>query len=519
MLWDVDTGKLTHSFLGHTGPVNSVAFSPDGRILVSASSDNTLILWHIESKQKIHTLIGHKGPVNDAVFSSNGKFIASASDDKTLQLWDPTTGEMKSTFAEFLPGDEETFVVLGMNSKQTIKEHFDGVTSVAISPDSKLIASASKDETIKLWDASTGKLVKNFVGHKGYVNSLAFNTSGDTLVSGSDDKAIMMWDVNGTNENVVKGIFTGHSEKINSVFYSANNQTIVSGSNDNTIKLWDVADKTSFNYNLLCEEQEDAEFQILDINPEHTEAVGLCMDGWLYFVDLKSGQIKRQFLSENIEDAIYSPNGKSIFFVLNKRGVFFDIKTASLNKLIKFKEGIYSIAFHPNGRYIVTGHKTGYIKYWNIVTGELFRSQKVSKNSVEGIKFSPDADKIAITTTNRYSDSLLVMVDANLNKVTQSYEFNGGDVDFSPDSKLIAFASPDNIINLRDVVSGKLEHHFNEYLTSLSYVSSIGFSLDGKTLVSSSFGGGLSLWSIGTGQFGKWTIETLAGECRYDFLR
>jgi WD40 repeat protein len=118
------------------------------------------------------TLEGHSGPVLSVSFSPDSQLLASASVDKTIKLWDPPTGELR----------------------QTLDRHSDVVEYVYFSPDSQLLASASNDKTIKLWDPTTGELCQTLEGHSEWVQSVSFSPDGQLLASASDDKTIKLWD-------------------------------------------------------------------------------------------------------------------------------------------------------------------------------------------------------------------------------------------------------------------------------------------------------------------------------------
>ncbi|MEH1833594.1 MAG: caspase family protein, partial [Nostoc sp.] len=120
---------------GHSSAVNSVAFSPDGKTIASASSDNTVKVWDAATAKEITTFKEHSSAVNSVAFSPDGKTIASASSDNTVKVWDAATAKEITTF----------------------KGHSDAVRGVAFSPDGKTIASASSDNTVKVWDAATAK--------------------------------------------------------------------------------------------------------------------------------------------------------------------------------------------------------------------------------------------------------------------------------------------------------------------------------------------------------------------------
>jgi|GEM_PF-3434755 len=157
----------------HKDSVNSVSFSPDGKLLASGSSDHTIKLWEVATGKLLKTLEGHKGSVYSVSFSPDGKLLASGSYDKTIKLWEVASGKLL----------------------KTLEGHKGLVKSVSFSPDGKLLASGSGDNTIKLWEVASGKLLKTLEGHKNYVISVSFSPDGKLLASGSWDHTIKLWDV------------------------------------------------------------------------------------------------------------------------------------------------------------------------------------------------------------------------------------------------------------------------------------------------------------------------------------
>jgi eukaryotic-like serine/threonine-protein kinase len=226
-LWDVETGAQCTAPLIHPDQVLSLCFTPDGKTLITGCSDGVLRFWNLTTLRTAPELLpGH--PRTEAwsvAFSRDGKTLVSSGDDHAVRLWD----------AAGKPGP-------------VLQGHGSLVSCVAFSPDGTRIASGSYGrgekprtdftQTVKLWDADTGQLLRTFPGHKGDVRCIAFSPDGKILATGSRDHSIRLWNPE-TGE--VLAILGGHDNDVVAVAFSPDGKTLASASNDETVLLWDVA--------------------------------------------------------------------------------------------------------------------------------------------------------------------------------------------------------------------------------------------------------------------------------------
>ena len=145
---DAPGGPLVRTLAGHTDWVNAVALTPDGRLAVSASSDNTLKVWDVASGRELRTLAGHTDWVNAVALTPDGRLAVSASGDNTLKVWDVASGR----------------------ELRTLAGHTGGVDAVALTPDGRLAVSASRDKTLKVWDVASGQELRTLAGHTEWVD-------------------------------------------------------------------------------------------------------------------------------------------------------------------------------------------------------------------------------------------------------------------------------------------------------------------------------------------------------------
>ena len=256
-LWNSTSGQCVRVLGEHGDWVYSTAFSPDGKLIASGSYDKTVKIWDVLKGNCLKTLVGHQSYANYVVFSPNGKFIASSGYDRVIKIWDVETGDCVRTLqghtlevwsAVFSPNGkyiasasiDKTIKIWQISSEEclrTFEGHSDWVYTVSFSPLGKYIASGGRDKEIRIWGPDRKTSLKTFTGHFGDICSVSFSWDGKYLVSASLDKTIKIWDV---EEETCLATLTGHTNGVNSAEFHPAGQFVVSGSNDKTIKIWGV---------------------------------------------------------------------------------------------------------------------------------------------------------------------------------------------------------------------------------------------------------------------------------------
>jgi uncharacterized protein YjiK len=216
VLRDAVTGEHIRKFEQQILAISAVAFSGDGRRLLSGSHDGSVVLWDIASTIHLRKFKGHLEQVNAVAFSPDGKFALSGSSDNSLILWDLVAG----------------------CSVRSFNGHMDNVRAVAFAPDGRTAISCGDDRMVILWNVADGRFIRTLEGHSDCVNSVVFVPGSQQVISAACDKTLIAWDV----ETGKRGLpFLGHTDAVWSVAVSRDGRLVVSGANDRSLILWDRA--------------------------------------------------------------------------------------------------------------------------------------------------------------------------------------------------------------------------------------------------------------------------------------
>jgi WD40 repeat protein len=353
----------------------------------------------------------HDSQVASVAFSPDGKILAAGSWDNTVRLWDVNTWKELAT----------------------LEGHELEVFSVAFSPDGKILATGSKDTTIRLWDVATQRELAVLNGHTNWVYSVAFSPDGKILATASVDKTVKLWDITTKQELAT---LIGHKGFVNSVEFSPDGKTLASASSDKTVMLWDTA-------------------------TQQEVATLIGHTNW-------------------VNSVAFSPDGKTLATgSFDKTVKLWDTAThQELTTLIGYKNEVRFVVFSPNGEMLVAGGDDSVVRLWNVATRQELTTIMGHSGVISSIKFSPDG-KILATGSRDKTVKLWDLTAVQDIDILKGHIDGINSVAFSSNDKILITGADDKTIRLWDVATRQVLYTLKGHGGG---IASTAFSPDGSLL-------------------------------------
>ena len=486
--------------VGHTDQVSSVQFSPDGKYVVSTSSDKTAKIWAVSSGKLLHSLEGHAGVIS-ALFSPDGKYIVTVSQSyfgiAPAKIWETNSGKLLHSIegtvntAQFSPdgkyivtADEDgTAKIWEINSGKllrTLQVHEDAVNSAQFSPDGNFIVTASGfmgDRTVKIWKTNSGQLIHSLERISDDLPKAEFSPDGKYIIITARAKTAQIWEA---NSGRMLHSLEGHSGEVQSAKFSSDGKYIVTASDDNTAKIWETISGKL----LHSLEAHTGSLDLAQFSSDGKYIVTASHDNTGKIWETNSGKLLHSLEGHNdwVRSAQFSPDGK--YIATGSRDNTAKIWEANSGKLLHSMEGHsvnFSMAkFSPDGKYIVaasTSSETA--KIFAVSSGKLLYSLK---GRIESAQFSPDGKYIVTSGAFMYQedarDSTAKIWETISGRLLHSLK--GHSAQFSPDGKYIVTASYDKTAQIWEFNTGKILHLLKGHTAN---ISSAQFSPDGKYII------------------------------------
>jgi WD40 repeat protein/serine/threonine protein kinase len=517
---------------GHAAAVASVAFSPDGRTLASASHDRTIQIRDAVDGDLLRTLRGHGDAVYALAFSRDGRWLASASWDKTVKLWDPDTDSPALMtlgphefevyrlavspdgryLASATAGD--VLRIWDLQTRQVVLQRSEPQSffGLAFSPTEPGVIATSHYQTIRIWNFHTGKELATLSGHHSFIKSIVFSPDGRLLASGTGDLLrgdtgeVHLWDA-----QTGRGLFAlqGHTDPIYALAFAPNGRYLASASQDKTAKLWDV----ETGQEALTLRGHTDTVRSVAFSPQGQRLATASADSTVRIWDAapwseESLAAKVRTLphgSDRAVGAVFSPDGRTLVSAgAGQTLKFWDVATATERLSVPMPTAICALAYSPDGKYVTTGDTESDVRVIDATSGRIRLVTAARElGPISALAFSHDGRQLAAAGWWRLV-KVWDMEQPGIGLTLAKHSQPVLAVAFDPKGQYLASAGYDQTIIIWDAHDGK---PLQTLAGHGSRIHSLVFSPDGRILVSASHDGTIRLWDMPSWQ----SLRTLHG--------
>ncbi len=373
-LWETASGKPVGPPLRHRTTVQSVAFSPDGKYVLTGSRDRTARLWETGSGQPVGPPLPHRDAVWDVAFSPDGKYVLTGSQDMTAQVWETASGKPVGKALQ----------------------HRNTVGSVAFSPpDGKYVLTGSMDHTAQVWETASGKRVGPPLQHRDAVGRVVFSPNGKYVLTGSGDHTAQVWE---TASGKRVGPPLKHRDSVWDEAFSPDGKYVLTGSMDHTAQVWHTVSGKPFGPPL----QHRLGVQSVAFSPDGKYVLTGSMDNTARLWETASGQPVGAALEhrDQVRRVAFSPNGKYVLTGSydNTARLWETAVAQPIAAVLPHRAPVKSVAFSPDGKYVLTGNYDSTARLWETASGKPVGKALMHPDQIERVAFSPDA-KYVLTTS------------------------------------------------------------------------------------------------------------------------
>lgn len=492
-LWDLESGQ-SRAFVGHDWWVWNAAFSPDERRIVTASQDGSAMVWSVETGRAGAPFLGHNGPVYAASFTPDGRRVATAGYDKRILLWDPAA--VKSFDFEAMAAGRPQSASVAVD---VLAGHSAAVRSIRFSKDGKLLLSGGNDNTVRLWDVASHKLIKTLRGHAGQVSACTFSKDGQKALSAGYDHLVKLWDIAGYQEaRVLQGkLLHGHRDAILGAAFSPNGQQVVTASRDRTARLWNVATGSE-----IREFREGHDFLASRavFFPDGRRLLTAAVDNTTRIWDVAGGT-QLAVLTGTGPSAIatLSNDGAKAFTGSDDQTVkIWDAKAGKLlSRLSGHRGEVTAIAVSRDDALLLTGDSQGRIRLWDAKTNAMRWEAREHSRGVSDASFLSDGKRVLTASL----DNTVGQWDIASGKEVASLRLKHPDavtsMAVSPDGQFALTTCADRVARLWDVEKAGL---VREFRVEGQMLNAAAFAPNGQSVLATASDNTVRRWDVASGR-------------------